>query len=262
MFETTTVTFAGKELQAPTYRPWSYSHLKNFRSCQLRMFHYDVAKDCKEPPSAELQEGFDTHDLLSERIVNKKPLPVKLAEFEPIVEEFLYGEGQPGVTILGEHMWGITPEFGPCKGRLGGKRPDPYGFFTQGVWHRGKLDAVKIMGDVALYWDWKTGKIKDDPTQLALGAAVIMAHFPQVQAVRCEFVWLYHDQRSRIDVRRDQLPQFWASLMPEVNALQEAYRTMTFTPRKNGLCQNYCLVETCQHHPENGSGGGRPTVSL
>ena len=41
---------------------WSWSKLKNWRSCPKRHYHVDLAKDFKEPPSEALKWGDLFHE--------------------------------------------------------------------------------------------------------------------------------------------------------------------------------------------------------
>ena len=52
------------------------------------------------------------------------------------------------------------------------------------AWYRGKADATRIDGPVADGIDWKTGRIKEDETQLLLMAQLVFANFPEVKRCR------------------------------------------------------------------------------
>ena len=43
---------------------------------------------------------------------------------------------------------------------------------------------------MGLVVDWKTGKILEDGVQLALAAACVFTHYPEVEHIRSEFIWL------------------------------------------------------------------------
>src|SRR5205807_2231069 len=83
--------------------------------------------------------------------------------------------GSPNVRILVEQQLAINADFGPVP------------WFDSAAWFRGIGDVIKIVGPVALIVDWKTGKIVEDSQQLALMAACVFAHHPEVQKVRSEF---------------------------------------------------------------------------
>lgn len=247
MFEMKEIAADGR--QTKRLVSWSYSKIKNFRSCPNRHYHYDILKDVHEEKSEHLAWGDDVHAAMAARVGRLLPLPVTMVNYEPLAQEFLRGADQPGVIVLTEQKYAIDKDFRPCA------------YFDHNTWFRAIADAVKIVpvegGAVALNWDWKTGvppsfkNRKDDPMQIVTAAACIMIHHPEVTAVRNEFVWMEHGIKTRVDVNRGQLAQIWADMMPEVEAYQEAVRTQNFPARKNGLCSLYCGVTSCEFHPEN-----------
>lgn len=231
---TNSVAFAGVKLPEKVIAV-GYTKLKNFKACPKRHFHYDIAKDVKQEEQESLTYGNEVHKSLQMRISKNIPLPPLLQQYEPWVEKFTKGANEPGTKILTEQQFAIDTELKPIS------------WFDKKVFWRSIADAIKMVGPIAVNWDWKTGKPKEEPMQLVTAAACIMAWFPDIQIIRNEFVWLEHGFATRVDVRRDQLPTIWASVMPEIKMYQEAVRTMTFPPKKNGLCKNYCDVVSCPH---------------
>lgn len=220
---------------------WSYSKLKNHESCPKRHYHIDIAKDVREEESEQLQWGNEAHKLLANRLSKNTPLPAGLLKYESWCERITGPIGAklpPGVKLLVEQKLAITEKFGPCS------------FFDDGAWYRCIGDAIKIAGDVAFGGDWKTGKIVEDSVQLALMAQCIFAHYPEVQKVRTEFIWLKHDASSRADFSRADMPELWRSLWPRVEALKHAHDTMTYPAKKGRLCEKWCPVQVCPHHGE------------
>lgn len=211
---------------------WSYSKLKNFESCPKRHYHVDVAKDVKEEESEQLAYGNMLHKALAERIGKGIPLPSPFAAMEVWAEKVSH----PGGKILVEQKLAITKDFGPCD------------FFAKDAWFRGIGDVIKIIGPVALILDWKTGKIVEDSQQLALMAACVFAHHPEVQQVRSEFIWLKEDATTRADFKREDMPKVWAALWPRIEALEAAATTLTYPARPGFLCRKYCPVSACPHH--------------
>lgn len=214
---------------------WSYSKLKNFETCPKRYWHIDVQKDVKEEEGEALTYGNALHKALADRIGKGTPLPKPFAHFEPWAERILTGEG----NILVEQKLAITAEFAPCT------------FFDKAAWYRGVADVIKIVGPVALVADWKTGKILEDGSQLALMAQCVFAHHPSVQKIRSEFVWLKDDATTRADFTRADMVGVWRGLYPRVEALQKAHDTNSFPAKTGGLCRRWCPVTQCPHHGES-----------
>jgi hypothetical protein len=230
--EIKTVTSGGK----PKPFSFSYSKIKNFESCPKRHWHVDIAKDFKEEESDQLQYGNALHKALAEAIEGKKPLPKHFQNMQEWVDRVTSG----GYTqILVEQQLAITKDFGPTE------------WFGKDAWYRAIADVIKINGPVALALDWKTGKIKEDGTQLALMASCIFSHHPEVQKIRTEFVWLKEDgATTRADFSRNDMPKIWNGVLPRVQQYEEAVRTTTFPPKPGFLCRKWCPVTSCPHHGE------------
>lgn len=237
----TTVSFDGKPITKPF--TWSYSRLKNFESCPKRHFHVDIQKDFKEEEGEQLQWGNAVHKGLAATIGKGAPLPTGMTHYQKWVDRIVTGEG----NILVEQQLAIDENFGPTAWfdsdakRQGKSQP----------WYRGIGDVVKIVGPVALIIDWKTGKILEDAPQLALMAACVFAHHPDVQKVRSEFVWLKEDATTRADFDRNEMATIWKNLWPRIEALKHAHETTTYPPKPGRLCRRYCPVKSCPHFGEN-----------
>ncbi|QIG66894.1 putative exonuclease RecB family protein [Rhizobium phage RHph_TM3_14A] len=216
---------------------FSYSKLKNFRTCPRRYHDIDVAKIYQENDNAgHLAEGNRVHKAFEQRISKGVPFPADLAHYEDAALRLLTLPG----TILTEQQLAIREDLSPCE------------WFAKDAWYRGIADLVAINGPVAIAIDYKTGKIVEETEQLALLAECIFSHFKEVQAVRTEFWWLREDAATREDFRRNKRHETWAAVTPKVMELKHAHDTMTFPPKQNGLCRNHCIVTGCPFH-----GGGK-----
>jgi hypothetical protein len=217
---------------------WSYSRLKNFEVCPKRHWHIDVKKDAKEDEESEALVWGDTvHKGAAKRLSTKQPLPQGLELLEPWCQRIEHGAG----TILVEQKLAIASDFGKC------------GYFDKGdrpTWLRVVVDALKLAGPVALAIDWKTGKILEDSVQLALTAQCVFAHYPDVQRIRTEFIWLKEDATTRADFARSDMAELWRQVLPRVDALKLAHDTTSYPPRPGKLCRSWCPVKQCPHYGE------------
>jgi len=213
---------------------WSYSKLKNFESCPKRHWHIDIAKDIKEEESEELSWGNAVHKALAERLAKDKELPTPMRTYEPWCEKILETPGE----ILVEQKLAINEDFGPTT------------FFDKSAWFRAVGDVIKIKGPVALIADWKTGKIVEDSVQLALSSACVFAHYPSIQAVRSEFIWLKEDARTSATFKRSDMPAMWKGLWPRIEALKRAHENNDYPAKPGYLCRKWCPVAKCPHHGE------------
>lgn len=218
---------------------WSFSHLKNFSVCPKKYYHVQVAKDYKEEEGESLTYGKTIHKVLELYIEHGTILPpVHEPVLKPIADRYI--GNRAGAEILVEQKYGLTRDFAPCD------------FFAKDVWFRGVADFVKIKGPVALMVDWKTGRVKENQVQLALMAASLFAHRPDVKAIRTEFVWIDHDAVTREDFKREEIAKVWANVLPEVETLERAYKLTEFPARPGGLCRKYCPVSSCPYHGKGG----------
>lgn len=211
---------------------WSYSKLKNFETCPKRHWHLDVAKDVKEEESEHIQYGNALHKALAERIEKNTELPKPFAKFEEWCTKVI---GSGNGKILVEQKLAIDKDFSPCS------------WFGDQAWYRGIADVIKIVGPVAVVLDWKTGKIQEDGSQLALMAQCVFAHHPEVQKIRTEFIWLKEDATTRADFSREDMVRVWAGVLPRVQVLENAYAMTNFPPKPGSLCRRWCPVTQCPH---------------
>lgn len=216
---------------------WSYSKLKNFESCAKRHYEIDLQKNFREEEGESLMWGNALHKA-SAAYLSSNGREVPPPGMEKLKEwcDKVLTKMTPDQQLLVEQQLAITKDFAPCA------------WFAKEAWYRGIADVAVIKGQVALVADLKTGKILEDSAQLALMAACVFAHHPQVQRIRTEFIWLAHDATTREDFSREQMPEFWRSIWPRIEALEHAYNTTTYPAKPSGLCRRWCVVNSCPHH--------------
>jgi hypothetical protein len=212
---------------------WSFSKLTSFETCPKRHYHYDVARDIKEPESDALIWGNQVHEALANAVSGVAPLPDTMKEYQKWVDRIVTGGGK----ILVEQKLALKADFSPTAWND-----------WNGGWFRGIGDVIKIVQDVALIVDYKTGKIKEDGTQLALMAACVFAHYPEVNNVRSEFIWLKEDATTRADFARNDMQKVWVNILPRVESLAKAHESVSFPPKPGGLCKRWCGVNSCPHN--------------
>lgn len=239
MFKAVTTYQNGAPAQTKPFT-WSYSKLKNYRTCPKKHYHADLApkgspERMEDTKGAQMAYGNEVHAAIAARISKGTPLPPLMAQFEPNVQRVIAGV-PPHAKVLVEQDMAITREFTST------------GYWDRNVWYRAKCDFVKIVGPVALAVDWKTGKIVEDSEQLALMAQCIFSTYPEVQKIRTMFDWLGNNAETKVDLTRADMATLWRQLLPEVQGYEEACRTFTFPPKPSGLCKSYCPVTSCPHH--------------
>jgi hypothetical protein len=234
-------TTVRRRAQGPKPFAWSYSRLKNFETCPKKYWHNDVAKDVQQEESEALMLGNEAHKAIAAYIEHGKQLPVAFIHYQEQVDRcLLTPSGKsiraiPGVQIKTEQQLAITAEFGPCA------------WFGPEAWYRGIGDLVWVAGRAAYVADWKTGKVIEDSPQLGLLAQCIFAHYPEVERVRSEFIWLKEDATTRVDVSRADMAQMWVDIFPRLRSLQEAHAQTLFPAKPSGLCR-WCNVKVCPNY--------------
>jgi hypothetical protein len=211
---------------------WSFSQLKNFETCPKRYWHYNVAKDVKEPETDQLREGNALHKAFENRVLKGTPLPLGLGQHEKLLVKLI---GLPGATY-GEQKLAMTSSF------------TPVGYFGKGVWYRSVLDFTKIDGQTALTLDWKTGKPSQDMTQMQLAAATLFCHDTNLQRVKVGLMFVNHNHMEPGEFVRGDLTEIWGDILPRVKMVEKARATQEFPPKPSGLCKRYCAVTSCPHH--------------
>ena len=211
---------------------WSYSRLKNFETCAKRHYHYDIAKDIKEPSTQQLDYGNDLHGCFEERVKKGTPLPLGFGQFEPLLAQLIAG---PGKTYA-EQKLAITSAFTPST------------YFGRDVWFRTIIDFAKVRERHAAIFDYKTGKPAEDLTQLKLMAATTFVHMPPLVEVRSALLFVAHNTTKVATFQRSELPAIWAEILPRVKRMQVAAQTNDYPPKPGGLCRKYCAVSSCQFH--------------
>ncbi len=216
---------------------WSYSALTTYELCPKKYFHLYFAEKGSPERVADSDSSFSAdgkviHEAMRARVMNGTPFDVPLRHLEPMAKRFADAPGKKHA----EMKLALTREFEPCD------------YFDKKVFVRVVIDLAIIQGKTAIVVDWKTGKVKDDPTQMALTAAVLSRWMPEITEFKTLFVWL----ASKDITPKNYAPEafasvVWNNLLPRVAKIEEARKTTTFNAKPNGLC-GWCPVTQCPHH--------------
>lgn len=222
---------------------WSYSKVKNGEICLKRHYEIDIAKTWKDTasddPNSPLVYGNKVHDAMARRLDLKRPLPPDMIDYEFFAKKVEEKAALPGAQLLVEQKYAVTREFGPC------------GYFAGNVWYRGIADVLVLIPvpgtDFQVAWviDWKTGRLVDEPVQLALMAQCIFSHYPKVVKVKAIYYWLKEHAETVEEFVRADMIKFWPSMLRRVAVLEEAARTMNYPPTHNSFCKKHCPVQSC-----------------
>jgi hypothetical protein len=217
---------------------WSYSKLKNFRTCAYRHQQIDLDKNFVEEqdPNGPLAWGNAVHAALAATLGNGVPLPAHMRPYQKWVEKIKNRSGK----LYVEQKYAIDRNFQKTE------------YFAPNVWFRGIADAVVIDGTVGVVSDFKTGKLVVDSVQLMLMAQCLFAHFPELQRVGSEFIWLAEDAMTPEVYTRQDVAHGWIGLLDHVAEMENAFKTKVYPKKPSGLCRNYCPVRDCEFYKRGG----------
>lgn len=221
---------------------WSYSGITMFDQCPKKYYHLRVAKDISEPPSDAMMYGTDVHLAAEEYIRDGKPIPKKYAYMQPFLTTLNNIKGQ---------------KF--CELEMGIKKVDdrlePCGFRDEDVWYRGIVDLLIVDDEKgeARVVDYKTGKSSRyaDTKQLALMAACVFLHFPQVKTVKSGLLFVVCRDFIKADYEEGSGFDIFDKLEDTIVSRETAYETGVFNPKKNFTCRAWCPVLICPHNGRN-----------
>jgi hypothetical protein len=210
---------------------WSNSALETFERCPKQYYHLRIAKDVYEKPNQTTSYGQEVHKAFENRLVKNKPLPLDLRHHEKTLSR-LYdapGDGMP------EQKMALTRDF------------QLTGWFDDDVYVRGIIDYVKVNGAVALVIDHKTGRMHDNFEQVNLMAAMLSVYLPEVEKFNTAYYWTKTKQLTSSVVRKEDVPEIWAAILPRVDNMEAMVNEEEFPARQNFLCRKYCPVKSCKY---------------
>lgn len=221
---------------------WSYSSITLFDQCPKKYYHLRVAKDIKEPESEAMLYGTAVHEAAEQYMRDGTPIPEKFAYMEPYLAKLK--------AIPGEKL---------CEHKMGLKRTRegmvPCGFFDKDVWFRGIADLLILDREKkeARVIDYKTGKSARyaDPKQLALMAACVFFHFPEIERVRAGLLFVVSKEFIPVDFAVKNRHDIFIKLDEILVARDAAYTTNVFNPKQNFSCKQWCPVLNCAHNGRN-----------
>lgn len=209
-------------MKLPTY---SYSFLNCFDICPKQAYHRYVQRDIKFVATEAITWGNVVHDALDARLKGK-PLPPECAKYEPY-------------AVALEPLKPVT------ESKVAIKRDgSPVSYYDEAVWFRGKADVVAIRGDMALFFDWKTGNSNyEDPYELELHAMAFQAAHPHIRKITARYVWL-KDNRVGKPYDVSNVGETLECLQEKADEIEMCFKRGEWITKQGPLC-GYCPVLSC-----------------
>lgn len=213
---------------------WSHSALDKFESCPKQYYETAIAKRYPFTTSAEMEWGKTVHNKFEHYLLYGAPLPADLTMHQDFLDRFLALPGE----LAGEERIALDVNLRACA------------YFSKDpqVWYRGQVDARKrdLASGVSHILDHKTGKVKNDYTQLKAFAMYEFLTQPQIHTVTCEYYWTQIKGANGETYRREELPSMLRFFAAKLNRFADAFLTNTFIPKQSGLCNGWCPVTDCE----------------
>ena len=216
--------------------PLSFSRLSTFEQCPAQFDYLYVSKRVANQSNEHSEYGDRVHKVLEAK-----------------------GKGELDVGALSVEEKNTLERWGPIVDRITSQSGDKYfehqmavnrdltpvGWFDSDVWIRSIADVLVVDGATAYCLDYKTGKIKENPTQLQLFAAMVFWHFPQVETVKTSFIWLKFDEVTNAKYERRFLGALWSALEPRFTKVQDVIELGVFDTKPSGLCPWCAAKDIC-----------------
>lgn len=211
---------------------WSHSALDSFENCPKQYYETKVEKRWPFTETAEMRWGKEVHKHFENFLVRDTPLP---KELEMHLEFLQWFKSQPG-QLVGEERIALDTNLQQCA------------YFARNVmvWYRGQIDARIRNGRHTYILDHKTGRVKNDYSQLKGFAMFEFLTNPECQECRVEFYWTQLRAANGEVYRRDMLPSIINEFMPRLHRYADAFLTGVFPPKQSGLCAGWCPVTDCE----------------
>lgn len=207
--------------------PLSFSRLSVFESCPAKFDYLYVSKRVQDQANEASAYGDRVHKVLEAK------------GRQELDESTLSEEGKATIEKWGGLVDKVLSRDGDKyfeKQMAVNFDLQPVDWFASDTWIRGIADVLIVNNDVAYCLDYKTGKVKDNPTQLQLFAAMVMWHFPEVQTVKTSFLWLKFNDITNAEYKRRHLDALWNAMKPRFLKVQEVIDLGVFDTKPSGLC--------------------------
>jgi len=216
--------------------PLSFSRLSTFENCPAQFDYVYVSKRVKDQPNEASEYGDRVHKVLE--AYGKGTLDHGTLTDEGTKTLDKWGDlvdmvtSKPGQKFF-EHQMAVNNKL------------QPVDWFAEDVWIRSIADVLVVNGDTAYCLDYKTGKVKENPTQLQLFASMVFWHFPEVHTVKTSFIWLKFNETTNAKYERRYLGALWSALKPRFDKVQEVIDLGVFPTKPSGLCPWCSAKDLC-----------------
>ena len=215
---------------------WSYSALVDYEGCPYRWAAKRFFCTTTEQPTENTLWGERVHRAFEERVRDGKPFPADFpTTYEPWAKAL---SALPGEKFF-ERKFAVKANHAPCDWAT-----------AQG---RGIIDLLVLHEDIATVIDYKTGKKKDDQTQLELFSWFVVNHHDfdrKIKTVKSRYIWLKDNTTTGGELAYLDAKMVMNKMLPRIERMERAWNEEAFPCFPSGLCVGWCPVTECIHFRE------------
>lgn len=213
--------------------PISHTFHQNYEQCPRKAYHINIARDLKREETKEMKWGIAVHGAFERRLNYGDRFPEGFERYE----DFCHFPDT--YEIKAELKLGMREDGTSCD------------FFDPDVWARGVIDVLCTVPNkpTAIIIDQKTGKVREDPSELELHAVLLKAKMPGLVSIKGWYNWLAsHEMGTVHDLSNtnSKLKEMRATRAEMQRALALGERA--FPPKQTPLC-GWCPVKSCEFNP-------------
>ena len=209
----------------------NHTFLSNYENCPRKAWHMYVAKDLPwEEATPEMLGGREVHKNFEHALKIGEPA---LAPNPELAGYVLSADG------IKAYEWkaAIAASGTACNWEV------------PAAWFRGVLDVAIVAPPNALILDWKTGKKREDPTELEGFALLLRAHYPNVEYIGGAYIWLNHGGMGPLHDLSTAPAKAYRRLKTQREGLEARPLDKEWNATPNALC-GWCRVRSCEHWKE------------
>lgn len=213
---------------------YSFTSLNCYYSiCPYQFFRRYVAKDVPWVESTAMAKGNAIHSAFELRIGGGKPLPEGMRQWEGFCTPF----DNSGALVERKYAVDATGY--------------PVDYWNNKVLIRGKIDLNVVRSETAYIADWKSGKVREDPFELEVGAMLLHSANPQLKKIVASYVWL---AENRVGVQHDvsATAKTWDKCQRIIAQVKADMAADHFEKRQGPLCK-WCNVFDCEYNKNENS---------
>ena len=205
----------------------SYTSMKTYDICPLQYWHKRINKTYEEEHTPQILEGWRIHSAFEKHLKSREELPRDLFKYYTLLQTV------PRPRKV-EQKLAVNRKFEPCD------------WWDKDAHFRAVLDVVHIElpGYQGCIIDWKTGKVREDTSQLKGNICVVMAHYPLLKLLDACFVWIKHGKITQIRMERDDYYRYKREMMEK---MMEIEADTEYVPTPSYMCRWCPAFADCEH---------------